>query len=93
LNRTGIAMSNDVTATFAEVETQWAAEASLAGAPDPDAAPLAAADAAALELGIADVFDTLRAEALADPALEPTYALLAELNRLWAAPQPLTALG
>ena len=39
-------------------------------------------DEEALEIGIASVFDTLRSE-------EPTFALLAELNRLWA--QPLAA--
>ena len=37
------------------------------------------ADEEALEMGIASVFGTLREE-------EPTYALLAELNRLWAEP-------
>ena len=42
------------------------------------------ADEEALETGIASVFDTLRAE-----AEEPTYALLAELNRIWS--QPLAA--
>ncbi|HHY50991.1 MAG TPA: hypothetical protein GYA10_14745 [Alphaproteobacteria bacterium] len=65
---------------------------------------LNAEDAAALEQGIASVFDRLRAEAgglEADNAaggeaatperdthdtigVEPTFALLAELNRLWA---------
>jgi hypothetical protein len=42
------------------------------------------ADEEALELGIASVFDELRAE-----FEEPTFALLAELNRIWA--QPLAA--
>ena len=46
--------------------------------------PLDDADEEALALGIASVFDELRAE-----AEEPTLALLAELNRLWA--QPLAA--
>lgn len=41
------------------------------------------ADEAALELGIASVFDTLLAEA---HDVDPTYALLAELNRLWVEP-------
>lgn len=39
------------------------------------------ADEEALALGIASIFDELRAE-----AEEPTLALLAELNRLWAEP-------
>lgn len=43
-------------------------------------------DEAALEEGIASIFDTLLAEA---HEVEPTYALLAELNRMWA--QPLAA--
>lgn len=43
--------------------------------------PLDQADEEALELGIASVFDALRAE-----SEEPTLALLAELNRLWARP-------
>jgi hypothetical protein len=46
--------------------------------------PLDQADEDALALGIASVFDELRAE-----AEEPTLALLAELNRIWA--QPLAA--
>lgn len=63
---------------------------------------LNAEDAAALEQGIASIFDRLRAEsgsAVADNddgdgatatqdnetiGVEPTFALLAELNRLWA---------
>jgi hypothetical protein len=44
------------------------------------------ADEEALEQGIASVFDTLLAEA---HEVEPTYALLAELDRLWS--QPLAA--
>jgi hypothetical protein len=40
------------------------------------------ADEEALEDGIASVFGTLRAEAEDGP----TYALLAELNRIWAEP-------
>jgi hypothetical protein len=44
--------------------------------------PLDTADEEALELGIASVFGSIREE-------EPTYALLSELNRLWA--QPLAA--
>jgi hypothetical protein len=71
--------------------------------------PLADADEAALEAGIASVFDTILAEGFDAPAndLRPqegaaqnddaeseddsdaTFALLAELNRLWA--QPLAA--
>ena len=43
--------------------------------------PLDQADEDALALGIASVFDELRAE-----AEEPTLALLAELNRIWAEP-------
>ena len=43
--------------------------------------PLDDADEEALALGIASVFDELRAE-----AEEPTVALLAELNRIWAEP-------
>jgi hypothetical protein len=41
------------------------------------------ADEQALARGIATVFDTLLAEA---HEVEPTYALLAELNRIWAEP-------
>jgi hypothetical protein len=37
------------------------------------------ADEEALEMGIASVFGTIRDE-------EPTFALLAELNRIWAEP-------
>ena len=56
--------------------------------------PLAAADEAALEAGIASLFETLMQEDAAEEAddedgIEPTIALLAELNRLWA--QPLAA--
>lgn len=43
---------------------------------------LGADDEAALESGIASIFDELRAE-------EPTLVLLNELNRIWA--QPLAA--
>lgn len=57
--------------------------------------PLDEQDEAALADGIASVFDALRAEAADEgsPAgtagndnEETTYALLAELNRLWAEP-------
>jgi hypothetical protein len=48
--------------------------------------PLAEEDSAALEEGIALVFGNILAEEAAneDHALEPTYALLDELNRIWA---------
>ena len=48
--------------------------------------PLDVEDEAALELGIASVFDTLLAEA---HEVDPTYVLLDELNRMWE--QPLAA--
>jgi hypothetical protein len=71
--------------------------------------PLADADEAALEAGIASVFDTILAEGFDAPAndlgphddaaseddaeseddSDATFALLAELNRIWA--QPLAA--
>jgi hypothetical protein len=65
--------------------------------------PLADADEAALEAGIASVFDTILAEGFDAPAndlgpqdgagseddSDATFTLLAELNRLWA--QPLAA--
>lgn len=47
------------------------------------ATSLEAADEEALAEGIATVFDSLLAEAHES---EPTYALLAELNRIWAEP-------
>jgi hypothetical protein len=61
---------------------------------------LTAEDAEALEQGIVDMFETIRGEvevsdgAMDDEAeddgeVEPTLALLAELNRIWA--QPLAA--
>lgn len=102
-----------VAATFADTDAQWAVEAEFnsdtfapveADAFEPaevdDAlvvTALADEDAVALEQGIADVFDTLRAEVEehdedADE-VEPTYALLAELNRLWVQPQSLAALS
>jgi hypothetical protein len=70
--------------------------------------PLADVDEAALEAGIASVFDSILSEGFHVPAnddagtpqqdsieaasedeADPTFALLAELNRLWA--QPLAA--
>jgi hypothetical protein len=61
--------------------------------------PLAAEDEEALEAGIASMFEALlHSDAAADDAanddgdddgIEPTVALLAELNRIWA--QPLAA--
>jgi hypothetical protein len=47
---------------------------------------LAEEDSEALEQGIALVFDSIRAEEAAneDEPVEPTYALLEELNRIWA---------
>ena len=45
--------------------------------------PLDEADEVALADGIASVFDALRAEV---EEVDPTFALLAELNRLWAEP-------
>ena len=45
--------------------------------------PLDDEDEAALADGIASVFDALRAEAEDE---DPTFVLLAELNRLWAEP-------
>lgn len=45
--------------------------------------PLDEADEEALELGIASIFDELLAEAHDG---DPTYMLLAELNRMWAEP-------
>jgi hypothetical protein len=104
-------MDNEaVTATFADTEAQWAVEAAFDdGAletPEPAeadeaiaATALAEEDAEALELGIASVFDTLRAEVESDDVddfdepVEPTYALLNELNRLWAQPQALSSLS
>jgi hypothetical protein len=57
------------------------------------ATPLADEDAEALEQGIVSMFETLREEIEAaddnSAEVEPTVALLAELNRLWA--QPLAA--
>lgn len=72
----------------------------LPGAPHQVATELNSADEAALEAGIASVFDALltsdagqgeadgkgRAEEI---GVEPTFVLLAQLNRLWA--QPLSA--
>jgi hypothetical protein len=62
--------------------------------------PLAAADEEALEAGIAEMFESLlqsdavyvEDEEIVEPAdeeIEPTFALLDELNRIWA--QPLAA--
>jgi hypothetical protein len=56
--------------------------------------PLAAADEEALEAGIASMFESLLlSDAVyveaADEDIEPTFALLDELNRIWA--QPLAA--
>jgi hypothetical protein len=55
--------------------------------------PLAAEDEEALEAGIASMFEDLRlADVEPDEDADeggPTFALLAELNRLWA--QPLAA--
>ncbi|HQZ13892.1 MAG TPA: hypothetical protein PK286_13500 [Devosia sp.] len=64
------------------------------------ATPLAAEDEAALEDGIALLFEELvqsdmvyveapEAEPLAEEAPDPTFALLDELNRIWA--QPIAA--
>lgn len=47
--------------------------------------PLDEAEEEALEQGIASVFESLMAET-AEGDAEPTLALLAELNRLWASP-------
>ena len=56
--------------------------------------PLAAADEEALEAGIASMFESLlQSDAVyvaeAEEEIEPTFALLNELNRIWA--QPLAA--
>lgn len=58
--------------------------------------PLAAADEEALEAGIASMFESLLLsdavyiEPAEEPmSVEPTFALLDELNRIWA--QPLAA--
>lgn len=56
--------------------------------------PLAAADEEALEAGIASMFESLmQSDAVyveeAEEEIEPTFALLDELNRIWA--QPLAA--
>lgn len=71
----------------------------LPGAPHQVATELNSADEAALEAGIASVFDALltsdagQGEAAKERAeeigVEPTFVLLAQLNRLWA--QPLSA--
>lgn len=88
--------SIEMTAAFADAEAQWAVEAPTN--PDAIGAPtdLADEDAEALEQGIATIFDTLRAEAdpsTADDGVEPIFALLDELNRLWAQPQALSSLN
>jgi hypothetical protein len=109
LTSTGIVMDNEaVSATLTDAVAQWAVETAVetgdvetgeVATTDAEAIALAEEDAEALEMGIASVFDSLRAEAEADdPAdfdgpVEPTFALLAELNRMWAQPQALSALS
>ena len=53
---------------------------------DPVATPLGEADEEALELGIASVFESLVAGGGEGAQTDATFALLAELNRLWAEP-------
>ena len=72
------------------VETRGEAAYMDFGDATPDCAavstPLGEAEEEALELGIATVFESLMAESGDAGEGDPTFALLAELNRLWSAP-------
>lgn len=68
-----------------ELDATGAVNDDYAGMTTDVATPLGEADEEALELGIASVFESLIADA-GETEAEPTLALLAELNRLWAEP-------